>query len=527
MDKNLTVDKIFKLATTNQLNNNLKEASKSYNEILIIDPNHVMSLSNLGLIFQVLGDNKKAKDYFEKAIKISPTFIDAHFNLGNSLNSLGEMQNSINSFNKVLELNPKHVNANNNLGILSKLKNEFGKAKLFFEKAFEIDPNNADISNNLGSVYFSMGNNQKAFDFFKKTILLNPNHKEGNNNLGLAHLQLGDLDKARTYFEKAIEIDSTLRNPYNNLGTLYQALGNIEMAISFYKKAIKIDKNFEDAIYNLGIIFYENARYDEAIEQFRSINYKKSKSHILTCLYKLDKQSAFFQELENLKNTDEFNAMVGSLCDRARIRYGIKKSNPFCNNSLKYVLKEDLIKKYDFNNIFVKPIKKFINNNLAADRNQTLLTNGNQTSGNLFARKDNFIKEINDVITAEVENYRLNFNNLEEGFIKKWPDNYSIYGWLVNMKSGGKISPHIHENGWLSGSVYINVPPKLETNSGNLVVCYDEKEDIINQDSENKKTINVVTGSLCLFPASLFHYTIPFVSDEDRIVLAFDIVPLS
>jgi hypothetical protein len=37
--------------------------------------------------------------------------------------------------------------------------------------------------------------------------------------------------------------------------------------------------------------------------------------------------------------------------------------------------------------------------------------------------------------------------------------------------------------------------------------------------------IDVRTGSLVLFPSSLMHYTIPFESDENRIVLAFDVVP--
>ena len=40
--------------------------------------------------------------------------------------------------------------------------------------------------------------------------------------------------------------------------------------------------------------------------------------------------------------------------------------------------------------------------------------------------------------------------------------------------------------------------------------------------NNEKKTINVVTGSVVLFPASLMHYTIPFESEEERIVLAFD-----
>ena len=63
-------------------------------------------------------------------------------------------------------------------------------------------------------------------------------------------------------------------------------------------------------------------------------------------------------------------------------------------------------------------------------------------------------------------------------------------------------------------------PPKKKTNSGNLVVCIGE-----NGNDKNNKSIDVVTGSLCLFPSSLHHYTIPFESEEERIVLAFDMNP--
>jgi hypothetical protein len=30
---------------------------------------------------------------------------------------------------------------------------------------------------------------------------------------------------------------------------------------------------------------------------------------------------------------------------------------------------------------------------------------------------------------------------------------------------------------------------------------------------------------LCLFPSSLHHYTVPFEEAENRIVLAFDVIP--
>ena len=101
------------------------------------------------------------------------------------------------------------------------------------------------------------------------------------------------------------------------------------------------------------------------------------------------------------------------------------------------------------------------------------------------------------------------------------PTNYSLYGWFISMKSGGSLKPHIHTEGWLSGSVYINVPQKLQGDSGSLVVSLGQDEDAIDTRINEKKTINVVTGSLVLFPASLMHYTIPFESEEERLVLAF------
>ena len=92
------------------------------------------------------------------------------------------------------------------------------------------------------------------------------------------------------------------------------------------------------------------------------------------------------------------------------------------------------------------------------------------------------------------------------------------------MKNGGELSAHIHDSGWVSGSIYINVPQKSKKDSGNLVVTTHDPKDG-KPGSKDIKSIDVVTGSLCLFPSSLLHYTIPFESEDDRIVLAFDMVP--
>ena len=177
-----------------------------------------------------------------------------------------------------------------------------------------------------------------------------------------------------------------------------------------------------------------------------------------------------------------------------------------------------------FKEIFVKKARSIINKKNLSNRKQSLIIEGYQTFGNLFDIEKDFTEQIQNVIRLEIEKYRINFKNSSEGFIKKWPAEYTLYGWLISMKSGGELKPHIHERGWLSGSIYINVPSKSKSDSGNLVVSLGEDEDSTDTRINLNKIINVVTGNLVLFPASLTHYTIPFESEEDRIVLAFDVI---
>jgi hypothetical protein len=244
----------------------------------------------------------------------------------------------------------------------------------------------------------------------------------------------------------------------------------------------------------------------------------------LLCFYFLDQQSDFYKQLDDLQNQRENDALIGSLISRAEIRYGIHRPNPFCNTPFEYVLKTDLTERYDFETIFIKGASDILNDESVQNKSQGHLTNGIQTSGNVFTQGGAVTDQIQKIIHSELKKYRLHFINSKEGIITNWPTDYNIVGWLVSMKSGGKLAAHMHETGWITGSIYINVPKKSNNDSGNLVVCLD---DDIQQLDENKKSIDVVTGSLCLFPSSLLHYTIPFESEEDRIVLAFDVIPIN
>jgi tetratricopeptide (TPR) repeat protein len=394
------------------------------------------------------------------------------------------------------------------------------------QKAVELVPKDAELHYNLGVTLQELGRLEDAEASYRKAIAIKPDYAEVFLNLGNTLKELGRLEDAEASYRKAIAINPDYAQAHSNLGITLKELGRLEEAEASYRKAISLKPDYEAAQYNLGIWYWELGKYKQAAELFlKSKNFKNSQSYLLKCWYFLNEQSLFYEQLESLTSQGITDAIIGSFGCRAEIKFGIEKANSFCSSPLNYVFKTDLIKKYDFEGKFVKSTLSILNDTRVQNRSQNLLTNGLQTSGNLFALENILIDEIKNIIELEIENYRIHFKDSKEGLIKNWPDAYSLHGWIIRMKNGGALRPHMHEKGWISGSIYINIPPKLKINDGNLVVCL-EDDAFLSEPQDNKKNIiNVTTGSLCLFPASLLHYTIPFESDEDRIVLAFDVVP--
>jgi tetratricopeptide (TPR) repeat protein len=505
----------------------LEDAETSYKKAILIKPEYAEAHFNMGNTLQKLGRLEDAETNYKRAIAIKPEFAEAHYNLGNTFKELGRLDDAETSYNKAISIKPEYAEAHSNLGNLLKELGRLEDAEASYKKAISIKRDCIEAHYNLGNTLKELGRLEEAEASYSKAISIKSEFAEAHSNLGLILQELGRLERAETSYKKAITIKPEYAEAHSNLGTTLQELGRLEEAEASYRKAISLKPDHEAAQYNLGIWYCEQGKYKQAAELLlRAKNFKNGQSYLLKCWYFLNEQSLFYELLDCLASQGTTDAIIGSFGCRAAIKFGIVKVNSFCSSPLNYVFKADLSKKYDFEGKFVKPTLSTLNDKKAQNRSQNLLINGLQTSGNLFALENILIDEMKKLIELEIENYRLYFKDSKEGLFENWPDAYSLYGWIIRMKNGGVLRPHMHEKGWISGSIYINVPPKININDGNLVVCI-EDDAMLSETQDNKKNIiNVTTGSLCLFPASLLHYTIPFESDEERIVLAFDVVPI-
>ena len=578
----LTVDQMLQQGVAAHNAGNLQEAERLYRTILQVQPKHPDANHNLGLIAVSMNQSGMALPLFKSAIDVNPnieqfwlSYIEAliterqfknakqalkkgkkkgvakeklkaltqklaSVKAGNTpiqAPSLAQGQKLINHYQNgqygdaetlaisITEQFPEHQFAWKMLAAVLRQTNRISESLVPSQKSVELAPQDAEAHNNLGATLKELGRLEEAEASLRQAIALKSDFAGAYSNLGATLQALGRLDESEASLRQAIALKSDWAEAHNNLGVTLQELGRLEEAEASSRQAIALKPGYVAAHYNLGLVFIASGKYEEAIEHFSLIKYEKSKSYLLMCLYLQDKKALFFDQLDTLINQGEISPIIGSLGCRSVLSYGIERPNLFCKEPLKYVLKTDLKNQCDFGKIFVNTAITILNGDRVEYRAQALLTNGSQTYGNLFDLEPGFTEEIQKIIRAEVDNYRFNFKDSEEGLIKNWPADYSISGWLVSMKNGGELRSHMHEEGWISGSIYINVPPKLKTDSGNLVVCIEDEKFLRKGVNNPKVIIDVVTGSLALFPASLFHYTIPFESEEERIVLAFDVIP--
>ena len=92
-----------------------EESRACFKRVLEIDPKHLATLNNLGLLFKKIKDYDEALKCFEKVINIDSNFLKAYNNIGTISLELGNIKNAIFNYKKVLQLDPNNFISYQNL----------------------------------------------------------------------------------------------------------------------------------------------------------------------------------------------------------------------------------------------------------------------------------------------------------------------------------------------------------------------------------------------------------------------------
>ena len=315
-NENLDLNKMLNLAIQNHQSNNYNEASKLYEKILKIKPDHFESNFYLGTLNAQNNNFQKAAQLISKAIEINPNIADLHNNLGLIFRELKELEKASNCINKAIQINPDYAVAHSNLGLIYKDLGEIEKAEKCFRKSIEINPKHENAYNNLGLIYKDLGEIEKAEKHFKESIEINPKHVQAYINLGNLFKSLGEIEKAEKFYNNAISINPKYFDAYNNLMDLFERTNQnvklnkiindaeIQFSINpiiklFYGQYLYKTQKFSEAIENLEKIKFDEAQLNR--ERLRTLILAKSYDQINN----IEKAFDFFKKTNEINLTNK------------------------------------------------------------------------------------------------------------------------------------------------------------------------------------------------------------------------------
>ncbi|MBL1321012.1 MAG: tetratricopeptide repeat protein [Methylophaga sp.] len=504
----------------------IEQAETLAKKILKQFPNAFVLHNLYGNALAGLGKNKEAVASFRKALELDPSVAEIHFNIGTLLINMNRTEEAITSYKKTVQLNPALTDAHYNLGAALQSQGEFEQAAKSYQKAIDLEPGFFEAMVNLGVVLQEQSHLQPAIDIYQRALTIQQDAKV-YFNMGTALKNEGKLAEAIDSYNKALELEPNYAEVHSNLGEVLRDQGRYDESVLFYKQALEIDPTLPVANYSLAVYLYDSGDLAGALKHFKTSQFADWEERMLYCLYKTERYDEFKKNLDELKAVKHNSPFLSTLAQHYAENFGEENDYNFCPDPMSFVFHNNIPELKGEHNELREALLKEIRGADVSEKMQGRLVNGVQSAGNLFKRSEPIFQQVARLVEDGLVRYRKNFEGSDCVLIKSFPKKIEFASsWYVRMKQGGHLNSHIHEEGWISGALYLSLPTqKTHQDEGSIEVSTHGDEYPKKHDNFSTKTIAPEVGDFVMFPSSLFHRTVPFSSDEERICIAFDLKP--
>lgn len=407
------------------------------------------------------------------------------------------------------------------------------------------DPLHRDvISAPLSSLLIRQGRLQEA-----ETVLVQSpgtsTRPDLMTNLAIIASELGKVSRARSFYMQAVELEPQSFVPAYNLSRFLFLQGDLEMAQTTLLQALQITPHAREGYQLLEQI--ESRRGDFAaalsvISRWRKLDNNDLAAQIAECrvYVALGREDELTTSLHTLVSRcpghPELLSLLAGLPTLMRSSQGLSPAVARCfqpEHQVRHhhsVLPDQLCDQLQ-DLILAHPT-------LHALRPNKPSRHGAQTH-ELFTEP---LAEPLDSLTALLRpllETMISTFDVEQCQALAYPNSMqrlAFSGWGVVLESGGYQAPHGHPESLFSGVAYLQVPKSLQVvsaahASGSVCFYGDGVRDVSGLDSSSQAhelaTMSILPdrGDIILFPSYLWHGTVPFEGDQQRICLAFNVFP--
>lgn len=221
-----------------------------------------MTLTNLGTIYNLLGEPQKAIEPLDQALKLWHAVGDRHLEAitllikGGVYNALGDPQKALDSYSPALP-------------VMRAVGDQNGEALTFTQ---------------IGAVYRVFGEPQWALDHFAQALPLfralgdRRNEATVLNNMGTVYALLGELQKALHYFDQVLPLARARKDhrletvALSNIGNIYNLQGEPKKALEYLDQALAIARANDERKAEAGVLTHMGTAYS-ALDKSKAVEY--------------------------------------------------------------------------------------------------------------------------------------------------------------------------------------------------------------------------------------------------------------
>lgn len=249
---------------------NYDEAIRLYDEAYQRDKNLKLALYNIGLSYELKGDQDQARRFYELAGKQGVG--DGWVNLGLMALAQGDQGQAEGLFNRALSVEPLNGRAHLNIAVFAKERKDYDTARASVRNALKEDSTNADAYDILAQIYYDLGRYKLAALVADAGLQdLDQEHAGLWTTQGLILLKLDDVIKAVRSFQRAVELDANNFAARLNLGLITFNYRDYEQSYQLLSEAVKLKPNHVEALLSLAVAARTNKRLDEARQGYEKV----------------------------------------------------------------------------------------------------------------------------------------------------------------------------------------------------------------------------------------------------------------
>lgn len=514
--------------------------------VLAQDPANFDAWRMLAVAAQALGDTQRGLAAATRAQQLRPDDGPAALDLGTRLLHGGQAAAALPLLRLAMQSLPKDARAAFRYANAAFQLGDYAGAASGFGAAAERDPNWPEAWNNLSAAHSRLQQYPQAIAAARNALRLAPQDPDAHQALAVLLSNLFDrpsLLEGLRFAERALQLDPNLAAAHRNAAVLLRKLGEPARSEAHARRALQLAPDDPDNVETLGDQLILNGRSADAVEVYaaaigRGVDTPAlQRQHGIALLRDGRAQAAQERLRAALAAQGDDQRSIAHLgvalaaagrIERALDMLGLQRHiqaidlapPPGYADAAAFhaELAEDIRRhsQQRWEPAGLAARNAYLSGNLLADRTAAIV---------------GFEQRLRAAVDAFIADCRARLADADAApgddvFLRNVPQRYRLHVWATQAAESGYIDTHIHEDSWLSGAYYVELPDAIADDDPGHAGWIEFGRPFAGLPpwpSEALRLVRPRVGSLLLFPSYVFHRTLPYRGSGERISISFDL----